>query len=60
VKHLSSDEMALRWAAAGMFAPESQFRRVKGFRQLPDLARALEHAVGHDPDEHDVPTAVTA
>jgi hypothetical protein len=52
--------MALRWAAAGMFAPESQFRRVKGFRQLPDLARALEHAFGHDPDEHDVPTAVTA
>jgi putative transposase len=60
VKHWSSGEMALRWAAAGMLAAEAQFRRVKGFRQLPDLARALEHAVGYQPDEHDLPASVTA
>jgi transposase-like protein len=60
VKRWSSGEMALRWAAAGMLAAEAQFRRVKGFRQLPALARALERAVGYQPDTHDVPHAATA
>lgn len=46
VKHWESGEMALRWAAAGMLAAESQFRRVKGFRELPALAVALRRAVG--------------
>ena len=41
--------MALRWATAGMIAAQDQFRRVKGYRQLPELARTLEHAVGHRP-----------
>ena len=41
-----SGEMALRWAAAGMLAAEAQFRRVKGFRELPALAVALWRAVG--------------
>ena len=60
VKHWTSGAMALRWAAAGMTAAESQFRRVKGFRQLPELARALERTVGYQPAEHDVPVDVTA
>ena len=60
VKHWTSGEMALRWAAAGMTAAESQFRRVKGYRQLPDLARALERTVGYQPDEHDIPADITA
>ena len=60
VKHWTSGEMALRWAAAGMTAAESQFRRVKGYRQLPDLARALEREVGYQPDEHDIPADATA
>ena len=60
VKHWTSGEMALRWAAAGMTAAESQFRRVKGYRQLPDLARALEREVGYQPDEHDIPADITA
>jgi putative transposase len=60
VKRWSSGEMALRWAAAGMLAAQAQFRRVKGHRQLPQLARALEHAVGYQPDTTDVPHAVTA
>jgi hypothetical protein len=29
--------MALRWAAARMLAVQAQFRRVKGYRQLPHL-----------------------
>lgn len=49
VKHWSSGDMALRWAAAG-----------KGYRQLPELARALERAVGYEPVPSDVPHAVTA
>ena len=52
--------MALRWAAAGMIARPAQFRRVKGHRQLPALARALERAVGYQPDESDVAHAATA
>jgi putative transposase len=38
--------MALRWTAAGMVAAEAQFRRVKGYRQLPQLLPALEEATG--------------
>jgi len=44
VKHWESGEMALRWAAAGMLAAQGQFRRVKGYRELPLLAVALERA----------------
>jgi len=46
VKRWESGEMALRWAAAGMLAAESQFRRVKGFRELPALAAALRRELG--------------
>ena len=60
VKHWSSGEMALRWAAAGMTAAQAQFRRVKGYRQLPALARALERAVGYQPDESRIAHAATA
>jgi hypothetical protein len=60
VKRWSSGEMALRWAAAGMTAAQGHFRRVKGFRQLPALARALEQHVGYQPDDHDIPHAATA
>jgi putative transposase len=35
-------DMRLRWAAAGLLAAEQQYRRVKGFRQLPALAAALQ------------------
>ena len=38
--------MRLRWAAAGMLGAEDQFRRVRGYRQLPQLAKALRHTVG--------------
>jgi putative transposase len=46
VKRWQDGDMRLRWAAAGMLAASAQFRRVKGYRQLPQLARALRHAIG--------------
>jgi transposase-like protein len=50
VKRWQDGDMRLRWAAAGMLAASAQFRRVKGYRQLTQLARALRHAVGaNDP-----------
>jgi len=58
VKHWSSGEMALRWAAAGMLAAEAQFRRVKGHQELPQLASALERATANEPGPLDL--AVTA
>ena len=58
VKRWSSGEMALRWAAAGMLATEAQFRRVKGYQELPQLAAALQHATADEPGPLDL--AVTA
>ena len=46
VKHWQNGDMRLRWAAAGMLTAQAQFRRVKGYRQLPMLAAALTRAVG--------------
>lgn len=48
VKRWQPGDMRLRWAAAGMIAASNQFRRVKGYRQLPALAAALRHTVGAD------------
>jgi hypothetical protein len=60
VKRWSSGDMALRWTAAGMVAAQDQFRRVKGYRQLPALARALERTVGYQPAAPDIQHAATA
>jgi transposase-like protein len=46
VKRWRDGDMRLRWAAAGMLTASSQFRRVKGYRQLPLLAAALQKTVG--------------
>jgi hypothetical protein len=48
VKRWQDGDMRLRWAAVGMLAASAQFRGVKGYRQLPQLARALRHAIGAD------------
>ena len=53
VKRWRDGDMRLRWAAAGMLAAEGQFRRVKGFKQLPLLADAL-HRATLDPDQADL------
>ena len=60
VKRWSSGEMALRWAAAGMLAAQGQFRRVKGYQELPQLAVALERATAQEPGLLDLPSAVGA
>jgi putative transposase len=60
VKRWSSGEMVLRWAAAGMLAAQGQFRRVKGYQELPQLALALERATAEEPGMHDLPSAVSA
>jgi hypothetical protein len=52
--------MALRWAAAGMLAAEAQFRRVKGLRELPQLAAALERATAHEPGLLNLTESVSA
>jgi len=63
VKRWQHGEMALRWTAAGMLAAQDQFRRVKGYRQLPALIAALAEATADQPGTevaHDLPAAVTA
>jgi putative transposase len=59
VKRWRSGEMALRWTAAGMLDAERSFRRLKGFRGLPQLQAALRrHATRVDEKEvRDFPTA---
>ena len=34
-------QMVLRWTAAGMLNAERSFRRIKGYKQMPQLVRAL-------------------
>jgi putative transposase len=57
VKRWQNGDMRLRWAAAGMTAAQAQFRRVKGYRQLPQLAAALRRTIGA---EHPSTIAITA
>ncbi len=54
VKRWRDGEMVLRWAAAGMECARAQFRRVKGYRQLPRLAAALEAATAEEPGRLDL------
>jgi hypothetical protein len=42
VKHWSSDDMCLRWTAAGMLEAERQFRKIIGYKHLARLAVAVE------------------
>jgi len=42
VKHWTSGEMCLRWAAAGMLEAETRFRKVQGYRGLANIAVAIE------------------
>lgn len=35
-------EMVMRWTAAGMRQAAAQFRRVRGYKQMPTLITALE------------------
>lgn len=42
VKHWRDGDMRHRWCVAGLLDAESRFRRVKGYRHIPSLIRALE------------------
>ncbi|MGH2724937.1 MAG: hypothetical protein ACRDI0_11895 [Actinomycetota bacterium] len=39
--------MVLRWAAAGLEVAQRQFRRVNGYREIPQLVSALRAHVGN-------------
>jgi len=45
VKRWQEADMRLRWTAAGMLEAERQFRRIIGYRDLADLAVAVEREV---------------
>ena len=47
-------------ASKGMLAAQGQFRRVKGYQELPRLALALERATAEEPGMLDLPSAVSA
>lgn len=42
VKRWRDGDMRRRWASAGLVRAETKFRRVKGYRQLPQLIAALD------------------
>jgi putative transposase len=43
-------QMVLRWTAAGMLNAERSFRRVKGYKQMPQLVAALKRHARPDTD----------
>ena len=49
VKRWRDGDMALRWAAAGMLEAKKQFRRVKGYKAIPQLRAALHRYFNLDP-----------
>ncbi len=51
--------MVLRWTAAGMLNAERSFRRIKGYKQMPQLLAALHRHThpGHTGDTEPVGTA---
>jgi putative transposase len=60
VKRWQSGEMALRWTAAGMLEAERQFRKIIGYRDLANLAVAIERELTPAPTTKQVDTLVTA
>ena len=51
VKRWRDAEMALRWTATGLMEAKKTFRRLKAYRQLPILRKALqEHAKKTQPN----------
>lgn len=43
-------QMVLRWTAAGMLNAERSFRRIKGYKQMPQLVHALHRHANPDTD----------
>ena len=44
-------QMVLRWTAAGMLNAERSFRRIKGYKQMPQLVAALHRHTHPDIDQ---------
>ena len=42
VKRWRDGDMRLRWCSAGLLRAEQKFRRVKGYKQIPQLVAALD------------------
>ncbi len=63
VKRWQAGDMRLRWTAAGMLEAERQFRRIIGYRDLANLAVAVEREVARaqpaGPEREEVRQAVT-
>jgi transposase-like protein len=47
VKRWRPGDMRLRWAAAGMLAAQTQYRRVQGYQQLRRIAEAITAQIQH-------------
>ncbi|MCP4933159.1 MAG: IS256 family transposase, partial [bacterium] len=48
VKRWRDAKMALRWTAAGMLEAQKGFRRIRAYRELPQLRAALKaHQARH-------------
>jgi len=45
VKRWRGGSMALRWAVTGLMEAEKRFRRVKGYREMPQLLAALSSTI---------------
>jgi putative transposase len=45
-------QMVLRWTAAGMLNAERSFRRIKGYKQMPQLVKALHQHTHPDTDRN--------
>jgi len=53
VKRWRAGDMRQRWCIAGLLRAESKFRRVKGYRHMPQLLKALDRLVlGTELDEN--------
>ena len=48
VKRWRSGSMVLRWAVSGIIEAEAKFRRIRGYRSLPQLDLALRNAVAEE------------
>src|SRR5256885_3565727 len=59
VTHWRDGQMVLRWTAAGLLNAQRAFRRVKGYKQMPQLVTAL-HRHTHPDAAHRPETVGTA
>jgi transposase-like protein len=60
VKRWRNAEMALRWTAAGLLEAKKTFRRLKAYRQMPILRRALEEHMRRQQKQSAIETIMQA